>query len=992
MDLVYVLKLKACACKTAFRSRHFLLLLTLLFFHKGSYAQDLAGNIAVKTYPVSTIGLDGSPLHLLADKKGRIWIGSKNGLACFDGVRFNIFTEEDGLAGNFITDIKMDRNGTVYASSMQGISRFTGGIRPFEKLPNLEDVGFITCLLPVNADTVYFGSIRYGGVHSWIRGKADEPYPNIGSTLVVTDLLFGKNGELYAAQADSVQIYYKGRTTGVAISTGIKRWSMLTMAEDGEVWCAAGKAYSLKRTGITDSMQLPTINPAFLDKLLPLNNHVLLAGNSNLWQYGNNRWAPLLKANTFPQQITDIIAVGKELWTCGAFGLMRISFPPGISGVDASRAYLFTDRNGRGFAGINEQPDMKDEQIRKQLAPVLREVFRSRDGRNWYLTGKGVYWWEDARLRYYVPPPADASSGLSFYSAFEDPEGRVWFGTGHGMIYYYDKSFVIPPYVERISKRDLSIISIAHGGKNRVVAGSNEQIFVLKDKEAFPDEYNLGFTNALNSHGIISNSKGALWTNIRTMMCRITASDSGKLLLSDTLRLSDFGGRSVEPEAMAFDREDNLWVLTNKFLFVFLHNNHKPAYLSDRKFMFSANDFPGLFTEQGSKQLYADTAGRLMVISSTTAYTLSAVDIIANAEKQRPPLLSLVSVLQNGRPADWKTNGYRVTDGIPENPMFSDSIQTIRFDYTATTALNAEYITYHYRLAGYEKAWNNNDHATTITYNRLPPGKYTLEIRARDNNGRWSNVITYPFRVLPPWWRTWWAYMAYIIVALLSGAAIFYYRLRSLRRKDALQQLISEQKMKALRAQINPHFLQNTFDFMAQSLINEQPDQTLGVITQVSSFMRNVLYRSDEAVVNMEQELDFAAEYLAINRLLFHNNFNYAINISQEADITDITVPSMLLQPLLENAIAHGVRHTETNGLITVSVAVSGDYLVSSITNNNDGRRYRNMTNGYQPKGMKFTEERLAVLYRKSKVKPKLSCAASDTSFTVDVFIPIRSD
>lgn len=193
-------------------------------------------------------------------------------------------------------------------------------------------------------------------------------------------------------------------------------------------------------------------------------------------------------------------------------------------------------------------------------------------------------------------------------------------------------------------------------------------------------------------------------------------------------------------------------------------------------------------------------------------------------------------------------------------------------------------------------------------------------LQAADINGVWSAMVSYPFIILPPWYRTWWAYTLMSVLLISSIGLIFYLWLLHLRRKDAMEKIVTEQQLIALRAQISPHFLQNTFEFIGNRLRIDTTENIVSAIHQVSVYLRQVLYRSDKMVVSLEEEINFIERYWSMQQMLHMNSFTYKISVSEQADVFGVEVLSMMLQPIAENAIKYGITTTDKNNNVALEV------------------------------------------------------------------------
>ncbi len=135
------------------------------------------------------------------------------------------------------------------------------------------------------------------------------------------------------------------------------------------------------------------------------------------------------------------------------------------------------------------------------------------------------------------------------------------------------------------------------------------------------------------------------------------------------------------------------------------------------------------------------------------------------------------------------------------------------------------------------------------------------------------------------------------------------------RREREILQLATEAELRALRAQLNPHFLFNTLTTIGH-LIREAPDRALDTLLRLTGLLRAVLKRSDGGFVSLDEELQIVRSYLAIEHARFEERLQVSIDVPDE--LRDLDVPQLLLQPLVENAVKHGIAPLEAGGRVSI--------------------------------------------------------------------------
>ena len=157
-------------------------------------------------------------------------------------------------------------------------------------------------------------------------------------------------------------------------------------------------------------------------------------------------------------------------------------------------------------------------------------------------------------------------------------------------------------------------------------------------------------------------------------------------------------------------------------------------------------------------------------------------------------------------------------------------------------------------------------------------------------------------------------------VASLVGRRIDEIRLETERRRRAereqeMGRLATEAELRALRAQLNPHFLFNALNTLGH-LMQVSPDRALATLYQLTGLLRAVLRRTNGQFVALREELDIVASYLAIERERFQERLTVSIEVPQE--LQHARIPPLVLQPLVENAVKHGVGPIRDGGSVTV--------------------------------------------------------------------------
>ncbi|HWY38984.1 MAG TPA: two-component regulator propeller domain-containing protein, partial [Bacteroidia bacterium] len=309
---------------------------------------------------------------------------------------------------------------------------------------------------------------------------------------------------------------------------------------------------------------------------------------------------------------------------------------------------------------------------------------------------------------------------------------------------------------------------------------------------------------------------------------------------------------------------------------------------------------------------------------------------------------------------------------LQQNAVLPSSLNNITFNYTGICLTNPEKVRYIHKLEGFERNWSPEGNQGLVTYSNLPPGTYTFKVRCCNNQGVWTHEpLIFSFTVTPPIWQRWWFILSELIFIGLLIAFVFRVRLNQLRkeqeRETRMQIEISKNELKALRAQMNPHFLFNSLNSIQQFILNHKDEEAVFYLNRFARLMRMILNNSEKQSVTLKEEIDALKIYIELEKMRFSNKFDYEINVAASMDADYEQIPTMLLQPYVENAILHGLTPGEKQGLLKISFSVENNFITAVIEDNGVGRRRsveinRTSHRSHASMGMKITQDRLKLL------------------------------
>src|SRR6185295_4985470 len=268
-----------------------------------------------------------------------------------------------------------------------------------------------------------------------------------------------------------------------------------------------------------------------------------------------------------------------------------------------------------------------------------------------------------------------------------------------------------------------------------------------------------------------------------------------------------------------------------------------------------------------------------------------------------------------------------------------------------------------------------------LSFPSLSSGKYTLQLKAINKYGVESEVKEVSFvieKLLRE--KTW---FRLLILFLLADTIwlFFRYRIGKVRLKEKqqtmLNQRIAELEQKALRSQMNPHFIFNSLNSIQQYVAERDITGANNFITDFSRLIRMTLDLSTNTFINLSDEIDYITTYLKVEKTRLENQFDYSVNIDKTLNLHEIHLPPLLLQPYVENSIRKGIKYKKENkGMINISVQKKEADILVSIEDNGIGReaaqQYKSKYHiQYQSKGMSINNDRIDVLnsYNDKKIE-----------------------
>jgi hypothetical protein len=262
---------------------------------------------------------------------------------------------------------------------------------------------------------------------------------------------------------------------------------------------------------------------------------------------------------------------------------------------------------------------------------------------------------------------------------------------------------------------------------------------------------------------------------------------------------------------------------------------------------------------------------------------------------------------------------------------------------------------------------SDNDSSSIVELPDIRPGKYVFRAKVRIGTDDWSKEeAKMEINFVPPYWTTWWFWTSIAAGICLIVYTIVKLRVSAVRRTERLkasyQKELLELEAKALRAQMNPHFVFNSLNSIKALMQQNQNEKGVTYLTTFSKLIRTLFNNADKKEITLYDEIETCKFYLQLEAMRFDDKFSYSVQ-TDDVDLKSICVPALIVQPFIENAIWHGIIPRGA-GRLSVTVSKKNDEVQIVIDDDGIGREISEQSKSanaviHQSKGVKLTHSRL---------------------------------
>ena len=226
-----------------------------------------------------------------------------------------------------------------------------------------------------------------------------------------------------------------------------------------------------------------------------------------------------------------------------------------------------------------------------------------------------------------------------------------------------------------------------------------------------------------------------------------------------------------------------------------------------------------------------------------------------------------------------------------------------------------------------------------VNFSNLAPGDYNFLLNVANENGVWNEKPrSIRFTIKKHFTGTVWFILLLILVtsSIFVAAALFFQRQRKMKEMVRHDLTLMEQKL--FRLQMNPHFVFNALLAIQGFMYQNQAREAARYLTSFAKLIRHTLYGSSEEYIPLNQEIEALTYYIELQQLRFNEYFSFKIETDPELIAESVCIPSLMIQPFIENAIEHGLQYRESKGMLDLRFKMSGNDLMVEVEDNGIGR------------------------------------------------------
>ena len=1010
-----------------------LLYMVLLLCSKYLYSQQFP-NIQFN-YLTEREGLSSNNVSCIAqDKEGFIWIGTGDGLNRLDGYRVKRFyhnpINENSLINNGIHQIVPDGKDRLWITTREGITVYNkknGSFRNFRHNPadaaTLDDDQYTTVYiekdtaawLTTSSSVYHFDSLlHYNRISTGINlvdpeQRKIEAYHGLmcdrqgnlwafkegfvflvdRKTMTAAKVFGPFNGNIEAIYQDSNLQFWFGSFGGGLMSFDPKSGKACTIKLESlslvihsitewrdrhhNRWLVLGTDNGIIMVDpITLTSKEYTFHLSYFPGQTSFNNVV----QSVFVDRQNILWIATEAGLCFVRPSHQLF----DLWNISDADATRFSGSDWIYSLcDVSNGYWMTRWIGPGLFHFDKGGVLtetvnyvKTGHRNLPVADSLKPYYITNAGDSilWFTTNQFLVHYDlrSKEALLYKPPDATSTTGLRTITMVND---HTWWirtrNNGPNGIYVFDplarkflKHFTNSPQCTGCVPADLLSIYLS-GKKDLYVTAVGEgllsydpqadrfiSLFKFQGKDL--EEHSNSF------QAVAEDQTGLLW--LATYTGVIVLDPITKKVVRDYTGNELLGG--VDIAGIGFDEQQNAWLDTERGIFYIIHRTGQVRQLTITEGL--KNNSNGTFRIGKDYSIYSCVQGYVIHIHPS--------ELLTRSDTKIPVHFSDATIMDSPYFFHFTSSGEKEMITRPGEKRLTLDFSVMNYDGENR---------YYYKLDGAMDNWQQNENGHLAFYN-LSPGKYTLLVKGgNEYSDLLSNEESVMIVVQPYWWQTNWFKLLYVAFTIALSTFMIRRRILQIRHEASFKQKIAETEMMALRSQMNPHFIFNSLNSIENFMMQNEKRLASSYLNKFARLIRMILDSSRNELVPLTRDLEALQLYVDLEQLRFNHKFCFNLHVEPALVNGDYKVPALLIQPYVENAIVHGLAHSEKDNLsLTVSARLEGEYIRYGIEDNGIGRQLSSRYNRqnrphHKSVGLAITEERINIFNSRQNAKGRVT-------------------
>jgi two-component sensor histidine kinase len=317
---------------------------------------------------------------------------------------------------------------------------------------------------------------------------------------------------------------------------------------------------------------------------------------------------------------------------------------------------------------------------------------------------------------------------------------------------------------------------------------------------------------------------------------------------------------------------------------------------------------------------------------------LLMIDLHLPNNKEVKPLLAINQLTIDNKIYDYHTS-----------PEVKYTQNDVKIDYSILSFSNQ---TYQLEYKINDEKWNReSNQSRELKLSSLKPGDYTVLLRLANTN----QIKTLHFIIHKPYWAEYW-FIA-LVIALIGSFAyyLYHWKIREIQQhntllaeKMAIEKNLNKSILASIRAQMNPHFFYNALNTIQSFIFANDKRNASAYLSKFSKLTRMILEMSERDTILLEEEILALTLYLDLEQIRFNGDFTFAINVSKNVEVNQLKIPSMIIQPYIENAIKHGLLHKKADKVLVINISTNDKFLIIEIDDNGIGRKKSGEINSHK--------------------------------------------